>query len=156
MLLVAATRIDRPARDVFRFVAVDHFRNHPRWDTNIIELTPLEPGPLAVGSRARVRRRRGGGTDEVLEVVEFQPPRLFSTRDNIGPFLLNATCIIESAGDAATRLTLIADTTVAGPTRMAAPLLKLIFARQMRRSLRSIKEMVEAEEGPAHEPAAGE
>ncbi len=38
--------IDRPLADVFRFYAVEHVRNHPRWDPDI-ELWLDKPGPLA-------------------------------------------------------------------------------------------------------------
>ena len=144
MPLKASTRINRPIENVFEFVAVNHFRNHPRWDPNIIELTPMQSGPVAVGSTARVQRRKGT-ENEVLEVVEFQPPRRFATRDNIGPFLLSVTCLIEPVEPQTSRLILIANTTVAGPMRIVAPLLRPIFARQMRKSLRRIKMMVEQE-----------
>ena len=144
MLLEVSTRINRPVDDVFEFVAVNHFRNHPRWDPNIVELSPTQSGPVAVGSTARVQRRKGA-ENEVLEVVEFEPPRRFSTRDNIGPFLLSVTCLIEPVERRTSRLILIADTTVAGPMRIVAPLLRPVFARQMRKSLRRIKEMVEQE-----------
>ena len=145
MPLKVSTRIDRPVDDVFDFVAVNHFRNHPRWDPNIIELIPTQPGPVAVGSTARVQRGKGGTEDEVLEIVEFQPPHRFCTRDNIGPFLLRVTCLFEPVEGQSSRLVLIADTAVTGPMRIVAPLLRPFFARQMRKSLRRIKEMVEAE-----------
>lgn len=144
MRLEASTRINRPVEDVFEFVAVNHFRNHPRWDSNIVELTPMQSGPVAVGSTARVQRRKGAD-NEVLEVVEFEPPRHFGTRDNIGPFLLRVTCLFQPVEPRTSRLTLIADTTVAGPMRIVAPLLRPLFARQMRKSLRRIKTLVEEE-----------
>lgn len=63
----------------------------------------------------QVRRRRGGGEDEDLEVVELEPHRRFAARDNIGPFLLVATCLIEPAGERASIFTLTANTKVSGP-----------------------------------------
>ncbi len=139
--------IDRPAADTFRFVAVDHFTNHPRWDPSIESIEPLTPGPIALGSRAKVRRRRGS-PDEVLEVTEFVPPGRFATRDNIGPFLLTVTCDVASLTPDRSSITLTADTDVRGPMRFVAPLLRPVFRRQMRRSLRRIREMVEAESPP--------
>ena len=34
----ASEIINRPSADVFRFVATDHFENHPKWDPSIVEI----------------------------------------------------------------------------------------------------------------------
>jgi hypothetical protein len=42
---------DQPAaEDVFRFVATDHFQNHPKWDPAVEQMTPASPGPMAQGA----------------------------------------------------------------------------------------------------------
>jgi polyketide cyclase/dehydrase/lipid transport protein len=146
MRLRVTIRVDRPPEDVFRFVATNHYANHPRWDGQVEEIEPLTPGPIAVGARARVRRRRGS-PDEVLEVTAYSPPRHFATRDNIGPFLLEMDADFESLGENATLLTLTADTSAKGPVRLALPVLRPIFRRQMRKSAVAIRSMVEAESG---------
>jgi hypothetical protein len=38
--------IDRPPAEVFRFIAVDHVRNHPRWDPKMA-IEQLTEGPSA-------------------------------------------------------------------------------------------------------------
>ncbi len=143
MRIEASGHIARPPAEVFRHVAVEHWQNHPRWDSNILSIEPLTPGPIRTGSRARVRRRRGGGDDEVLEVLEFEPDRRFRSRDNIGPFLLTMTASIEPEGQGGSRLSLHSDTEVSGPVRFVAPLLRPVFRRQMRRTLGRIREAVE-------------
>ncbi len=75
--------IQRPPDVVFNFVAREHWRNHPRWDPNIVEIIPLDPGPIRVGSRARVRRKSGEG---LLEVLECEPDARWRSRSQIGPF----------------------------------------------------------------------
>jgi hypothetical protein len=60
MRLRVEITIERPPGVVFDFIARDHWRNHPRADPNILEMTPLEPGPIGSGA-ARVRRTRGVG-----------------------------------------------------------------------------------------------
>jgi len=37
----ASTDIGRPVDAVFRFVAVDFFRNYPRWSPEVVELRPM-------------------------------------------------------------------------------------------------------------------
>lgn len=148
MQIETSTTIDRPPSDVFRFVGHDHFANHPRWDLSVLEMTPLTPGPIGAGSKARVRRKRGS-EDEILEVLDFEPERLWRSRDNVGPFLLTMTALVDPLGEDASRLTLESDVQTSGPARVAAPLLRPVFRRQMRRSLARIKAMVEAESSGA-------
>jgi len=47
-----ATEVDRPIADVWRFYAVEHVRNHPRWDPDI-HLEQLSNGPIGLGTRIR-------------------------------------------------------------------------------------------------------
>lgn len=137
-------RVERPPGAVFDFVARDHWRNHPRWDPNVVEIVPLEPGPIRAGSRARVRRKRGSD-DGLLEVLEFEPDARWVSRNRIGPFSLDMTALIDPADEAASRLTLIGDTRAVGAVRYLLPLLAPVFRRQMRASLKRIKAMVETE-----------
>jgi hypothetical protein len=144
MQLRVEGRVERPTGAVFDFVARDHWRNHPRWDPNVIEIVPLDPGPIRAGSRARVRRKRTSG-EEILEVLEFEADSRWVSRSQIGPFEVTMTALTEPAGESATRLTLIGDTRARGAARFALPLLAPVFRRQMRKTVRRIAEMVEAE-----------
>ena len=135
--------IMRPPGEVFDFVARDHWRNHPRWDPNVVEMIPLEAGQIRAGSRARVRRTRGSG-DEVLTVIAFEPDSRWVSQTQIGPFSLTMTALIGAADEGASRLALIGDTHARGAVRYLLPLLAPVFRRQMGRSLGRIKEMVES------------
>jgi hypothetical protein len=67
--------IDRPIADVWRFYAIDHVRNHPRWDPDM-HLEQLSDGPIGVGTRIRrVNTRWGQPVEGEMEVVEFEPER---------------------------------------------------------------------------------
>lgn len=146
MLVRVDDRIDGAAPEaVFDFVARNHWRNHPRWDPNIEEIVPLDPGPIQTGSRARVRRKKGSG-DEILEVVAFEPNSRWVSRSEMGPLTLQMTALIERVDDATSHLSLIADTQARGPIRYVLPLLAPLFRRQMRASLSRIGEMVATED----------
>lgn len=145
MLLRLEDRIEGVAPEaVFDFVARNHWRNHPRWDPNIEEIVPLDPGPIQTGSRARVKRKKRPG-DEILEVVAFEPNSRWVSRSQIGPLSLQMTALIDRLGDSTSRLSLIADTQARGPMRFVLPLLAPVFRRQMRASLSRINEMLKAE-----------
>jgi hypothetical protein len=146
MRVEAAQVIDRPPGDVFRFVATDHFQNHPRWDPAVAEMTPASPGPMARGSTARlVRRDRGKTVEGTLMVTEYEPVRVFGAVSQFGPFTLLQRAVFEPVPDGRTRLRLMIDTRAAGWMRLLLPLLKRQFGKTMARSLLSIKEQVEAQ-----------
>ena len=69
--------IDKPVSEVWHYCAVEHVRNHPRWDP-VIELWQDVEEPLRVGSIINRRNSRGGSTVEgTMEVVEFEPEKMF-------------------------------------------------------------------------------
>jgi hypothetical protein len=75
MKLSLSKVIDRPPAVVWQFFAVDHLRNHPRWDPKM-ELRQLTEGPMGVGTRIQRRHTRLGAPIEgTMEIVEFQPER---------------------------------------------------------------------------------
>lgn len=59
MQLDVSEVIDRPLADVFRFHAVKHVQNHPRWDPDM-ELEQLTEGPIGVGTVIRRRHTHYG------------------------------------------------------------------------------------------------
>ncbi len=64
--------IDRPIEQVFHFYAVEHVRNHPRWDPDI-ELWLDSDAPIGVGTIIHRRNRRSGTPVEgTMEVVELE------------------------------------------------------------------------------------
>ena len=144
MRLRVERTVERAPDVVFDHIARDHWQNHPRWDPQIIEITPLEHGPIRTGSRAHVRRKGGWG-DGLLEVLEFEPDSRWVSRNEIGPFSVTMTALIEPQNEAASRLTVIGDNRARGVVRFLLPLLAPLFRRQMQASLMRVKELVETE-----------
>ncbi len=145
MLLVAEGSISRPPAEVFRFVATDHFHNHPKWDPSVREIVPTTPGPMRVGSTARlVREDRGKRVEGVMEVTEYEPDRSFTVVSRFGAFVLTARATLEPLDTGRTRLRLAIDTQASGLMRFLLPLFAGTFRKTMARSLQTIKEAVEA------------
>jgi hypothetical protein len=72
MRIEVSTTIDRPVADVWRFYAVEHVRNHPRWDPDM-ELEQISDGPIELDTRIRRRNSRSGEPVEgEMEVVEWE------------------------------------------------------------------------------------
>ncbi len=144
MVRLQATRnIDRPPDQVFRYVATEHFKNHPRWDPGIVELTQTSTGPMGVGTTARlVRLDRGKRIEGTVEVVTYERNRCFAAVARFGPFVLWQQAAFEPLGAGSTRLTLAIDTEAAGFMRFLLPLFKRTFARTMATSLQRIEAAV--------------
>ncbi len=144
MRIQAEERIDAPAAEVFRFVAVEHFANHPKWDPSITEMTPTSPGPIGTGATARFVRVDGKRRSEgVLTVTEYEPDRLFAAVSRFGPFALHQHALCEPLAGGGTRILLTIDTRAAGPMRLLLPLFRGRFQKTMAASLRTIKQHVE-------------
>jgi hypothetical protein len=89
--LAATQVIDRPPAEVFRFVATDHFQNHPKWDPAVTAITQTSPGPMGVGTTARlVRTDRGRRIEGSMEVIEYEPVTSFTEVSRFGP--VQAAC----------------------------------------------------------------
>jgi polyketide cyclase/dehydrase/lipid transport protein len=124
---------------VFRFVATDHFQNHPKWDPAVTSITQTSPGPIGPGTTARlVRTDRGRRVQGTMEVTEYQPVSSFTEVSRFGPFTLHARARLVSVAPASTRLELVIDTHARGVIRLLLPLMRGTFRKAVARSLRSI------------------
>ncbi|MGA9533152.1 MAG: hypothetical protein WBR18_10595 [Anaerolineales bacterium] len=96
--------IDRPIDKVFRFYAIEHVRNHPRWDSDI--KLWLGPGtPIGVGTIIHRKNKRSGTPVEgTMEVVEFEPNRVFAVIIHDGPFEIRGRTTFEAINENQTRL----------------------------------------------------
>jgi hypothetical protein len=147
--VIAERLVPRPPADVFRFVATEHFANHPRWDPEVVAMTPTAPGPMGVGATARVVRRQGRGQVEgTATVTAYDPDRAAAFDVRFGPFALlqRVECVPERDGGA-TRLRLTIQTAATGPLRLLMPLMRRRFRRTMDRSLATIERLVTGRDG---------
>ena len=128
--------IERPAADVFRFVATEHVTNHPRWDPEM-SLVQETPGPIGVGTRIHRTRTRGDARIEgEMEIVEYEPDRRLGAVIRDGPMELRSWMRIQPEGDRGSRLTITVQSDDAPLSMMEEPI---------RGSLRRIKQLVERE-----------
>ncbi|SFT87531.1 Polyketide cyclase / dehydrase and lipid transport [Geodermatophilus amargosae] len=144
MRLQAEIHIDAAPSDVFRFVATEHFDNHPRWDPSVVEMTPTSPGPVHQGATARLVRSDGGRRSEgFVTVTEYRPDSHFAAVVEMAPFRLEQQVGCSPGAAGGTHLLLIIDTRAKMPLNLLLPLMRPRFEKTMRASLRSIKRHVE-------------
>ena len=131
--------IDRPPAEVFRFYAVEHVQNHPRWDPDM-QLELLGEGPLRVGSMIkRVNSRSGQPVEGTMEVTEFAPNKAMSMIILDGQLEMRGRATFEPEGEHGTRLSFDVEIPGVEEGTDTSPL-----ADGMRRSLANIKRMVES------------
>ena len=140
----AAVTIDRPIADVFRFVAVDHCKNHPTWDPNVVRIEPPVEGAMELGSRLTiVRNTMGREESRVFEVTQWEEPAHMAITTRSRDFDLSLVSDCEALGAARTHLTLVADARVGGIRALLTPLMRRKFATEISRNLTRIKRTLE-------------
>lgn len=136
MKLELSESIDRSPTDVFRFVATDHVKNHPRWDPQM-SLMQETPGPIGVGTRIHRTRTRGESRVEgEMEITEYDPNRRMRGVIRDGPIELHSLMTVMPEGAAASRLTFTIESDDVPLETMEEPI---------KGSLRRIKELLEGE-----------
>jgi hypothetical protein len=136
MQLEAHEIIDRSPAEVFRFIATEHVRNHPRWDP-LMELEQVSEGPIGVGTVIRRRHTHSGEPIEgTMEVVEYEPDRVFGMVIHDGPVEMRSRMSFDPEGQESTRLTGIIDIPSATSPIDPAPI---------EASLREMKRLIESE-----------
>jgi hypothetical protein len=135
-----STEIARPVADVWRFYAVEHVRNHPRWDPDM-HLEQSTNGPVGVGTRIRrVNTRWGKPVEGEMEVVEFDPERAFAVSIHDPDMNAQGRVTFESQGPARTLVTVM--TAIEGMDDRE----KFEFlTRMMQRSVNNVKRLIETE-----------
>ena len=99
MILEVSKRIGRPLAEVFRFVATDHVRNHPRWDP-LMDLEQVTPGPIGVGTLIRRRHTHTGAPVQgTMEVTEFEVDRVIGFVIKDGPVEMRTRMTVEPDGE---------------------------------------------------------
>ena len=135
----ASGTIEHPVSKVFQFHAVEHVRNHPRWDSNI-QLKQVTDGPIGVGTMIkRINSRSGTPVEGTMEVVEFEPDHAVTMIIHDGPVKMIARATYQAERDNKTLLTM----NVEFPDLDEMDTDMLVSA--MGRSIRNINQLLESE-----------
>lgn len=131
--------IDRPVATVWWFVAVEHIRNHPRWDPDV-KLEQVSDAPIAVGTVVkRTISRLGRVTEGSMECVVFDPEHAIRFAIHDGPTeMMGGVDFVAMAPDR-THITIWAD--IPGIDETVADAIRSL----MYRSVTNIKRLIESE-----------
>jgi len=136
------TEIARTPEEVFAYVAEPS--KLASWQTNTVSVTQEGDGPLGLGTRLREVHRAPGGKEleSLVEVSEFDPPRVFALRMLEGPLPIDGRITLEPAG-AGTHMTFHCSGRPRGAMRLASPLLQRTVRRQFAEHCANLKRVME-------------
>lgn len=96
----ARRRVGRPPEAVFDVIGTHVYENHPKWESEVVEIRPLTEPPVRVGSRAIMVRREYGRRSEVPYVVTaFEQDRKIAFRHISGQMDFDIAFVLAPAAD---------------------------------------------------------
>jgi uncharacterized protein YndB with AHSA1/START domain len=140
MKLEASVEIERPISKVWEWYAVDHVRNHPRWNPDL-ELEQISDGPMGVGTK--IRRRSTMGETPVegeMEITGWEPPHAMAGSIHDGDVQMMGRATLEERGPERTFLTISADMPWLDDPERAG-----FIKSMMERSVANMKRLMETE-----------
>jgi len=142
MRVTSDVEVDRPAAEVFRFIA--DAENNPRWQQGQRSCRWTTPPPIGVGSvyeqHASFLGRRIAST---FEVVRFDPDRLITIRTIASTFPIEVTRSVAARGADRCRVSADVRGDPAAVFRVAMPLLRRMVQRSVRSDYRRLKALLE-------------
>ncbi len=134
--------IDRPPEDVFAYLA--DVSNLTAWQSGVHSAEIEGGGAATAGARVvESRTMLGKEMTTTLEIVDFEPPRLFTLRALDGPALLTIRHELEPSGGE-TELHVVVEGEVKHMPGFAAGLMMRGAERQFRKDFERLKRLLES------------
>ncbi len=119
----ARRRVNRPPGAVFDIIGTHAYENHPKWESEVVEIRPLTDPPVQLGSRAVMVRREYGRTSEVTyEVTAFDQDRRIAFRHISTQMAFEIAFALEPAGEGGSDLSVQVRAQPQGVFRLMTPL----------------------------------
>jgi uncharacterized protein YndB with AHSA1/START domain len=133
--------IDRPARDVFAFLA--DLENVPRWNHAITQTRKTTPGNVGVGTTYEQTRSIPARSREQLTITEFEPDRHITVVGTLARFPARLEYTMEDR-DGRTRLSNTVDLQLTGAARLLGGMATSRIRSAVAENLDTLKELLEA------------
>ena len=139
----SSVSIDRPAGDVFAFLAQPE--NHARFVPGVVAFR-LTSDRMAEGAGAVGTRRVLGLVQRLpYRITAYQPDRVLAMSTGMGPLEGGATYYLDGEGASRTRVRFVVSGGFRGPLRFADRLLARMLSRDAEATVRNLKAMLESE-----------
>ena len=135
--------VARAPEDVFAFVADQ--TNTPRWQSGLVEVRRLTPGPVGVGTEhVFVRRVAGRRVEARNRYSHFEPNSLIGFDVNDGGITGHVEYRFEPH-PTGTLVTCSMEFAMRGPGRIVEPLLRRVIKREARRDDQKLAVLLESD-----------
>jgi uncharacterized membrane protein len=132
--------VNRPAEEVFAYLA--DVRNLPEWQGEVIEARP--EGEAGVGARfVEVRSFLGKRMESTIEIVEYEPGRLFTIKVIEGPIPFEVRHTLEAHGDS-TRVQVVGEGEPGGFFKLAEGLVTRKVQKAAEKDFAKLKQVLES------------
>jgi carbon monoxide dehydrogenase subunit G len=132
--------VNRPAEEVFAYLA--DVRNLPQWQQGVVETRPQ--GDPGVGSRfIEVRSFLGKRMESTIEIVEYEPSRLFTIKVIEGPIPFEVRHTLEPDGEG-TRVRVVGEGEPGGFFKLAEGLVTRQVQKAAEKDFAKLKQVLEA------------
>ena len=143
MKISVSTTVERSVAAVWQWYAVEHVRNHPRWDPEM-ELEQISAGPIGLGTKIRRRNRHfDEPVDGEMRIIEWTPEQAMGAEIRDANLTSVGRVTFEAIGPARTRLTIDAD--FPGMDEATAQRIR----PRMDRTARNIRQLIESDDESA-------
>ena len=133
--------IDRPQKDVFAFVADPN--NMSKWNSAVVSLEQVTPGPVAVGSKFKsVGEMMGRRIEGEMQVTAYEPDSKCGFQINAGPMQVNITLNFKTVGTG-TKVNLNAQGNPGGLFKLAEGVMTGRVKTMMEENLARLKTVLE-------------
>jgi uncharacterized protein YndB with AHSA1/START domain len=142
MRIVASVDIDRPASQVWAYVA--DYGNDPSWRAGVTQMRPSQPGPAQEGVTTHESLRLLGvsfRTHATIDRVEPGHRLQWQARDRQKQ--LRGSRLVEPTGPASSRFTEVVEGHLLGPFRVLEPLVAWLLQRRATTDLGRLKHLLE-------------
>jgi uncharacterized protein YndB with AHSA1/START domain len=134
--------IDRPAEDVFNYVADPE--NVALWAGPVLEAKKTSPGPVGVGTTSTRKTQLLGRTMESnYEITAYEPGQLYGDKTTSGPVNIESRVILEES-NGGTDVTIEGDIEAGGFFKLAEPVMVRVVGRQVETDAQTLKDLLEA------------
>lgn len=127
----ATYRVERTPHEVFDVIGTNVYANHPKWEAEVVEIRPITPGPVRVGTEAvMVREERGRRSETTYVVTAFEPDRAIAFAHDHPAMTFALRFEVAPAGASATDLTVDVRVGLKGALKLATPMFALQLPRR--------------------------
>ena len=136
--------INRPVADVFAFVA--NFENHPKWETNFLEVKRASPDPIGAGTIYECALKLPGQRAQSrFEITEYELNRKIAFRADQPAQARPAGSMTFESVAGGTKLTVLPRPEMGGLFKLLEPLMAGYIKQNNVDHLRQLKALLEAQ-----------